>query len=142
FTVKPDYMFRNYFRISFRNLKNHKGYALINILGLSIGIAVSLLIFLVIGFETSFDNFHTKQDRIYRVLTEYHHADSKNIFYGHGVPFALPEGLKSSFRQIEELAPVYAEYNDQFLINNTGISSPKKFKEERGVFFMSPSFFR
>ena len=135
-------MLRNYFRISFRNLKNHKGYALINILGFSIGIAVSLLIFLVIGFETSFDNFHKKQDRIYRVLTEYHHADSKNIFYGHGVPFALPEGLKSSFRQIEELAPVYAEYNDQFLINNTGISSPKKFKEERGVFFMSPSFFR
>ncbi len=135
-------MFRNYFRISFRNLKSHKGYALINILGLSIGIAVSLLIFLVIGFETSFDNFHKKQDRIFRVLTEYHHADSKNIFYGHGVPYALPEGLKSSFRQIEEIAPVFAEYNDQFLINDNENSSPKKFKEERGVFFTGPSFFR
>ena len=135
-------MFRNYFRISFRNLKSHKGYALINILGLSIGIAVSLLIFLVIGFETSFDNFHKKQDRIFRVLTEYHHADSKNIFYGHGVPYALPEGLKSSFRQIEEIAPVFAEYNDQFVINDNENSSPKKFKEERGVFFTGPSFFR
>ena len=135
-------MFRNHFRISFRNLKSHKGYALINVLGLSIGIAVSLLIFLVIGFETSFDNFHKKQDRIFRVLTEYHHADSKNIFYGHGVPSALPEGLKSSFRQIEEIAPVFAEYDDQFLINNNDNSSPKKFKEERGVFFTGPSFFR
>ena len=135
-------MLRNYFRISFRNLKSHKEYTLINIFGLSIGVAVSLVIFLVIGFETSFDNFHKKQDRIFRVLTEYHHADSKNIFYGHGVPFALPGGLKSSFHQIEEVSPVFAEYDDQFQIINNNNSSPKKFKEERGVFFLNPSFFR
>src|SRR5450755_1524868 len=105
-------MLKNYFRINLRNLSRHKGYAIINILGLATGIAVCLLIFLVIGFESSFDNFHKKQARIYRVLTEYHHADSKDIFYGHGVPFALPQGLKSSFRQIEEVVPVFADYND------------------------------
>jgi putative ABC transport system permease protein len=135
-------MFKNYFRISFRNLTRQKGYAFINILGLATGIAVCLLIFLVIGFETSFDNFHKKQERIFRVLTEYHHADSKNIFYGHGVPYALPTGLKSSFPQIEEVAPVFAEYNDQFLVIQNDHTAPKKFKEERGVFFMNPSFFR
>ena len=91
-------MIKNYFRISFRNLKRNSGSAVINILGLATGIAVCLLIFLIIGYETSFDNFHKKQDRIYRVLTEYHHADSKEIFYGKGVPFGLPGYLQSSLR--------------------------------------------
>jgi putative ABC transport system permease protein len=134
-------MLKNYFRINLRNLSRHKGYAIINILGLATGIAVCLLIFLVIGFESSFDNFHKKQARIYRVLTEYHHADSKDIFYGHGVPFALPQGLKSSFRQIEEVVPVFADYNDQLLVINNSNAAPKKFKEERGVFYTNASFF-
>src|SRR5450432_161687 len=134
-------MLRNYFRISFRNLRRHKGYAFINILGLSMGIAVCLLIFLVISFETSFDNFHKKQTRIYRVLTEYHHNDTKDIFYGRGVPFALPRGIQSAFKQLEEVSPVFADYNVQLLSLNGAGSVPKKFKEERGVFYTSPSFF-
>src|SRR5450432_412157 len=135
-------MLRNYFRISFRNLRRHKGYAFINILGLSMGIAVCLLIFLVISFETSFDNFHKKQTRIYRVLTEYHHNDTKDIFYGRGVPFALPRGIQSAFKQLEEVSPVFADYNVQLLSLNGAGSVPKKFKEERGVFYTSPSFFK
>ena len=109
-------MIKNYFRISFRNLKRNSGSAIINILGLATGIAVCLLIFLVIGHETSFDNFQRKQDRIYRVLTEYHHADSKDIFYGRGVPFGLPASLRSSLKQIEEVVPVWADHNDQLVI--------------------------
>ncbi len=57
-------MLKNYFRINLRNLRRNKGYAIINILGLATGIAVCLLIFLVISFETSFDNFHKNSHRI------------------------------------------------------------------------------
>jgi putative ABC transport system permease protein len=86
-------MLKNYFRISLRNLSRNKGYTTINILGLAMGISICLLIFLVISFETSFDHFHKKENRIYRILTEYHHSDTKDIFYGRGVPFALPKAF-------------------------------------------------
>ena len=100
-------MLKNYFRISFRNLNKNKGYTIINILGLSMGIAICLLIFLVISFESGFDQFHKNKDRIYRILTEYHHADSKEIFYGRAVPFAFPNAIRSSFKQVEETAAIF-----------------------------------
>ena len=78
--------------------------------------------------------FIQKKDRIYRVLTEYHHADSKEIFYGPGVPLPMPNGLKTEFPQIEKVATIYADYNDQFLVLNDNGEPSKKFKEERGVF--------
>ena len=134
-------MLKNYFRISIRNLRKNKSYAVINILGLATGIAVCLLIFLVISFETSFDNYHKNHNRIYRVLTEYHHADSKDIFYGRGVPLGLPKGLKISFKQIEEVAPIYADYDDQLIVFDNNNSSVKKFKEDKGVFYTVPAFF-
>lgn len=68
-------MFYNYFKTAFRNLLRNKGYAAIDIVGLAVGIAACLLIFLVIQFETSFDNFHKKKDRIYRLGTEFHNQD-------------------------------------------------------------------
>src|ERR1700722_9362906 len=135
-------MLKNYFRISIRNLRKNKSYAIINILGLATGIAVCLLIFLVVSFETSFDNYHRNHNRIYRVLTEYHHADSKDIFYGRGVPLGLPRGLKISFKQIEEVAPICADYDDQLIVLEKNNSSEKKFKEDKGVFYTVPAFFK
>jgi putative ABC transport system permease protein len=135
-------MFRNYFRISIRNLQRNKGYALINISGLAVGIAICLVIFLVIGFENSFDNFHKKESRIYRVLTEYHHKDSKLVFTGRGVPFALPAGLSSHFKELEAVAPIFADNDVQLLAYPGAALPPKKFKEGRGVFYTSPAFFK
>ncbi|MEO6540640.1 MAG: ABC transporter permease, partial [Ferruginibacter sp.] len=86
-------MFKNYFKTAFRNLIRNKNYTAINIGGLSVGIGVCMMIFIIIQYHSSFDNFHKNKDRIYRVLTEYHHADSKDIFYGHAVPFAFPQAI-------------------------------------------------
>src|SRR3982750_4900998 len=106
-------MMRNYSKTAFRSLIRNRNYAMINIIGLAVGIAVCVMIFIIIQFQTSFDNFHSKKDRIYRVLTEYHHADAANIFYGKGVPQPLPYAVKSTFPQIDKLAIVYGEYNSQ-----------------------------
>jgi putative ABC transport system permease protein len=57
-------MLSNYFKFAFRTATRQKGYSITNILGLAAGIAVCLLIFLVVRFETSFDRFHTKKDHI------------------------------------------------------------------------------
>jgi putative ABC transport system permease protein len=60
-------MLRNYFKIAIRSLIKNKTYSFINIVGLSVGIAVSLIIFLYVVHEFSYDKFHTKADKIYRL---------------------------------------------------------------------------
>jgi len=60
-------MFYNYLIIAWRNLKRHKVFSLINILGLAISMAACLLILQYVSFELSYDQFHKKADRIYRI---------------------------------------------------------------------------
>jgi putative ABC transport system permease protein len=64
-------MIRNYIIISFRNLRKQLSYSLINILGLGIGLATCLLLVTWIGHELSYDKFHQKSERTYRVSLEY-----------------------------------------------------------------------
>jgi len=135
-------MFKNYFKIARRNLARNKSYAAINIAGLAVGIAVCMVIFIIIQYQTSFDDFHAKKDRIYRVLTEYHHAESANISYGKDVPFPMPLGLKTGFPQVEEVAPVFASHDDQLILPDNNGTPVKEFKEQQGVFFAGPSFFK
>jgi predicted permease len=134
-------MFKNYLKTAFRNLIRNKNYTIINISGLAIGIAVCMMIFIIIQFHSGFDNFHSKKDRIYRVLTEYHHSDSKDVFNGRGVPYGFPQALKTSFTQIEQVAPVVAGENDLIAVLNNANETVKKFKEEKGLFYTTPSFF-
>ncbi|MBN8856386.1 MAG: ABC transporter permease [Sphingobacteriales bacterium] len=132
---------KNYFKTSSRNLIRNRNYAFINIAGLAIGIAVCMTIFVIIQFQTSFDNFHSKKDRIYRVLTEYHHADAAKLSYGQSVPFPMPKGLKTAFPQIEQVTPIYASHNDQLQVLDVNGAPVKNFKEQSGVFYTDPSFF-
>src|SRR5579871_2980247 len=110
-------MFYNYFKTAFRNLLRNKGYAAINIVGLAVGIAACLLIFLVIQFETSFDNFHKKKNEIYRIGTELPGADGMNYTAG----CALPVGpqLRLDFPQVKEAASIFNQ-GGQITIDNNG----------------------
>jgi putative ABC transport system permease protein len=140
--LNRNYMFRNYLKIARRNLLRNKSYAAINVTGLAVGIAVCMVIFIIIRFQTSFDTFHTKKDQIYRVLTEYHHADVANVFYGKEVAFPMPLGMRTAFPQIEQIAAIYESKDDQLLIPDDNGTPEKIFKEQRGVFFTEPSFFK
>ena len=60
-------MFFNYFLVAFRNLLKHRAYTLINITGMAIGITCSIFIILFVNHELSYDQFHTKGDRIFRI---------------------------------------------------------------------------
>lgn len=133
-------MIRNYFKIAWRNLKANKGYSAINIGGLAVGIAVFLIIFTIIQFETSFDNYHKKGKRVYRLLTEYHHVGI-DVFYGSALPYALPEELKNSFPEFEKVSAIFSDGNDQILVLDENGNPAKKFKEERGVFLAEPALF-
>ncbi len=62
-------MFKNYLTVAVRNILRHKVHSLINIAGLSVGMACCMLIFLWVSYELSFDRYHEKADRIYRLAT-------------------------------------------------------------------------
>lgn len=134
-------MFKNLFKTAWRNVLRNKAYTFINIIGLGSGISICLVIFVLIQFHLSFDNFHAKRDRIYRMLTEYHHADSKDIFYGSGIARGIPQTLKTDIPEIEAYAPIMHNDNEQIQVLNKEGQIDKKFKET-GVFATTPSFFK
>ncbi|MDE2895622.1 MAG: ABC transporter permease, partial [Chloroflexota bacterium] len=63
-------MFRNYVTVALRHLSRRKGYSFINVMSLALGISCCLLIMLYIRDELSYDRYHGKADRIYRVISE------------------------------------------------------------------------
>ncbi|MEO8763304.1 MAG: ABC transporter permease [Ginsengibacter sp.] len=63
-------MVKSYFKIAWRTFLRHKSFSIINVMGLAIGMSACFLIFLYVHFETSYDNFHTKGSRIYRIVTD------------------------------------------------------------------------
>lgn len=116
----------------------NKSYAAINIIGLSVGIAACLLIFLVVQFELSFDNFHAKRNKIYRVLSESQTAEG--VFHSSGVSFPVGPQLRIDYPEIEKVAGIFGVNNEQITVEQPGIA-PKKFIEQRGIFFAEPEFF-
>ena len=64
-------MFKNYFKVTLRNIKRHKGYSILNISGLAIGFACFIFIFLFVRYELNFDQQHTKADRIYNAIFKF-----------------------------------------------------------------------
>lgn len=88
-------MVKNYLKIALRNLSKRKGFTFINILGLAIGIACCLLIAVYVSHELSYDQFHEKSDRIYRVTQKtVTTAKEEN---GASTPFPVGPTLKSDY---------------------------------------------
>jgi ABC-type antimicrobial peptide transport system permease subunit/AraC-like DNA-binding protein len=138
--TNPYVMFKNYFKIAWRNLMRNKSYATINVTGLAIGIAACLLIFLVVQYQTSFDNYHANKDRIYRVLNVSSGPDGTSA--GSGTPLPMVEGLKLDFPQIKLAANIMKNDGSHYAIGdarNTGTF--KKFKEDL-AYYADPEFFR
>lgn len=70
-------MIKNYLKVALRNIKKHKGFFFINVVGLSIGIVCSILILLFVSNELSYDKFHENTDRIYRLAVRASIGDTK-----------------------------------------------------------------
>ncbi|MBC7922395.1 MAG: ABC transporter permease [Ferruginibacter sp.] len=136
-------MLKNYFLIGFRNLLRNRGYAILNIAGLAVGIAACLLIFTVVQFELSYDAFQSNYDRIYRLVTEDRYP-SGEIGSNPGVPTPVPEALRLAMPQLPAVAALNALNGSQITVlgKNPNAGFPeKKFIENTGIFFAEPSFF-
>lgn len=132
-------MLKNFAITAFRNLWRSKGSTLINLSGLTLGIATSLVLFLLVRHQTSFDNYHSKQDRIYRVVRQSDGNQGKD--YSAGVPPVLPEAFELDFPEAEEV--VFTSYRSGGLITIPQLKGePKKYEEDRGIAYMQPNFFK
>ncbi|SDE94108.1 ABC transporter permease [Chitinophaga filiformis] len=131
-------MLKNYLKTAWQNLRSHKAYAAINTMGLAVGIAACLLVFLLIQHETSFDNFHKSKERIYRVVAVTQTPDGINYSQGSALPVA--EGLRVDYPQLEHVARIYDRRDQQItVLDDKANTSQKKFKEN--VFYVEPEFF-
>ncbi|MDN5203446.1 ABC transporter permease [Fulvivirgaceae bacterium BMA10] len=124
-------MFNNYLKTALRNIWKTKLSSFINVFGLSLGIACSILIVLFVKDEWTFDTFHRKSDRIYRPWTETERRNGE-ISQNVATPFILGSTLKEHFEEIED----YTSFN---VFNEQVIRGDQAFNEF--VNLVSPGFF-
>ena len=98
-------MIKNYFITALRTLRRNKLFALINVLGLSIGICAALIIYLIVQYDFSFEQFRKDKERIYRVVTSM--SFSGTPFPNSGVPYPLIEATRKEVRGIEVSAAFF-----------------------------------
>ncbi len=109
-------MFRNYLRIALRNIKKHKSYSIINILGLAIGMACCILITSYVLYELSYDKYHENANRIYRLKSDAQIGDNHLHLPKSSPPMAeymvenFPEVLNAV--RIRELGSVPVRYRE------------------------------
>jgi len=125
-------MIKNYFKIAFRNLVRHKGFSLINIIGLAIGMSAFMLIFMYVRFELSYDNFHAKGDNIYRLNVDLKSAN--DVMKGAESTMPMGPAIKADFPEVVEQTRVMSDWVVVSVNNHI-------FKEKR-LFYAEPSFFK
>jgi putative ABC transport system permease protein len=132
-------MIKNYFITAIRNLMREKSSAFLNIAGLTLGIACSLILFLLVKHQATFDRDHTKRDRIYRVVSQSEGNHGKR--YSPGIPPVLPDAFRNDFPEAEEV--VFTSYRSETMITiPQEHGEPKKYYEESGIVFTEPNFFK
>src|SRR5512136_2075997 len=124
-------MFSNLFRYSIRSFKRQRVYIIINILGLSIGIACSLLIALYVINEASYDKYNVKRDRIYRTILN-GKIGGQEVTIATSAAIMGPTMIKE-FPEIEDFlrmsgrGPTVIEYNSQTFTEENLIEADSSF---------------
>ena len=137
-------MFKNYLKTAWRNIKSHKAYAAINIFGLAVGIGTSLLIFVVIHYETSYDSFESNGNKICRVVSTYTNPLTKEVTtHSSSTTPPLSKALRTDVPQIKKVAAVWNIGGAQIHIPIPGkdLADEKRVKENDGLFFVEPDLF-
>src|SRR6186997_3128437 len=98
-------MVRHYFRIAWRSLWKNKIFSLINLIGLSVSMSLSMLIIMIIKDQFSFDNFHKDSDRIYRVDTRVLHPEWGKIDFA-SAPLPIGPVLKDEYTFTENVVRI------------------------------------
>lgn len=127
------------YKSSVRNLWKNKSHTLINILGLTLGISCSIVLFLLIRFWLSFDTYHSKADRIYRMVSQTTYQG--NTDYTAGVPVPMADALRLDFPELEEI--LFISFFRYGLVTiHPGEEEAESFAEENGLAYADENFFK
>ena len=132
-------MFKNYLLVALRNLGRNRIFSLINVLGLSIGISASLVIFLIVQYHYSFDRFETRPNRMFRVVSDY--AFQGEPGHTRGVPAPLGDAIRKDISGIDNIV-VFRYYNPQKLeVKHEASVKPEVFKGQNHIIFADAHYF-
>jgi len=132
-------MLNNYFRVAFRSFRNHKLFSLINIGGLAIGISASLVIYLIVQYEFSFDKFHKDGDRIYRVVSEMKFPDM--TINNSGVPAPTSKAVREEATGIELVTHFNEAWELKVSVPIPANQSPAVFRHQKEIVYADEYYF-
>lgn len=132
-------MIKNYLKTAIRSFWRHKVFTLINIIGLSIGISASVVIYLIVHYDLTFDQFHKDSDRLYRVVTNF--TFDGRPAYNSGVSGALPAAVKSQVTGLQNIATTYRILLPDVFIQGKN-NQPVKYKSQKGVVLADEGYFK
>jgi putative ABC transport system permease protein len=127
---------RNYLKIAWRNLRKDGQFSMLNLAGLSIGLACTLLIYLWVTDEWSVDKFHSQSDRLYAVMYNISNGDGSG-FTTESTPPPLAEALKA-YPEVKDIAVIHAPDKDD---GPKGVLSVGGKSIKAGELFVTPNFF-
>lgn len=125
-------MLKNYFLVALRHLKRQPGYALLNILGLTIGIASALLIVLYLNQETSYDKHHANANSVYRISADITEPD--NAFRWAVSQAPLGSTVNTEFQEVKQFTRFAGGGNTQFRLNDQNYEAEDLFLVDSTVF--------
>lgn len=130
-------MISNYLKTTWRRLFVQRSTVVINLIGLSLGIAAALTIFIVVQYEWHYDRYHSKYDHIYRVVTHTQHES--HLDYNAGTQFPLAEALRVDLPELEHIVPIF-DVHGQVNVSSRRVHQPdEKFVEQ--ILFTTSDFF-
>ncbi|WP_299700082.1 ABC transporter permease [uncultured Pontibacter sp.] len=132
-------MLKLYFHTALRSLLRNRTYSALNVLGLAMGITCSVLLFLVIQYELSYDAFHSKADRIYRLNIDADYGDG--TIQTTSIHFPATPLLRKNNPGFENITQIHVEEGGQITVDGRSGHEPKHFRDEGLVAFVEPEFF-
>jgi putative ABC transport system permease protein len=132
-------MVKNFLLPALRMLLKNRWHSLINVAGLTLGIACAIVIFAIVRFELSFDRDHLNEERIYRIVTE--RAPYGDVEYTAGITYPLPDALRQDFPDLEYVTIDDANTAEPVLGIQAEDGSMKLFKEKKFT-FADPDYFK
>lgn len=131
-------MLKNHLIIAWRNLLRNKQTSFINVLGMALGITCCLVIFKFVSYEFSFDDFHAKAKRTYRVVEQM--AFPEGIEYRNTTAYPLAEALRNDFPQLQYITQAHGPVQGIITINR-GHEQVDRFEEDE-LLFVDPFYFQ
>jgi putative ABC transport system permease protein len=125
-------MFKNYIKTAFRSLKKNKGFTIINILGLALGLCVCMLIVFYVIDELSYDKYNTRVDRIYRVNNDIKFGGQTRSFAE--VPAPLAATFMSNFPEVEKVVRFRRWGQYKVRKGNQNVQEPNVVYADPGIF--------